>query len=64
MRFPAPHSFGEDVAELHLHGGPAVIGNTHRLRCNKECLAEPGEFTRRAFDNDKPTSRRPKASPT
>ncbi len=54
--FPAPHSFtGEDVAELHLHGGPAVIaaalaalGAQQGLR-----LAEPGEFTRRAFDNDK-----------
>jgi tRNA modification GTPase len=54
--FPAPHSFtGEDVAELHLHGGPAVIaaalnalGKIDGLR-----LAEPGEFTRRAFDHDK-----------
>jgi tRNA modification GTPase len=54
--FPAPHSFtGEDVAELHLHGGPAVIaaalaalGKIEGLR-----LAEPGEFTRRAFDHDK-----------
>jgi tRNA modification GTPase len=54
--FPAPHSFtGEDVAELHLHGGPSVIaaalaalGKQAGLR-----LAEPGEFTRRAFDNDK-----------
>lgn len=54
--FPAPHSFtGEDAAELHLHGGPAVIaallaalGAQHGLR-----LAEAGEFTRRAFDNDK-----------
>jgi tRNA modification GTPase len=54
--FPAPHSFtGEDVAELHLHGGPAVIaaaltalGRIEGLR-----LAEPGEFTRRAFDHDK-----------
>jgi tRNA modification GTPase len=54
--FPAPHSFtGEDIAELHLHGGPAVIaaalnalGRIEGLR-----LAEPGEFTRRAFDHDK-----------
>ena len=54
--FPAPHSFtGEDVAELHLHGGPSVIaaalgalGAQQGLR-----LAEPGEFTRRAFDHDK-----------
>lgn len=54
--FPAPRSFtGEDVAELHLHGGPSVIaaalsalGKRAGLR-----LAEPGEFTRRAFDHDK-----------
>ena len=53
--FPAPHSVtGEDVAELHLHGSRAVLaaimaGLSRRgLR-----LAEPGEFTRRAFLNDK-----------
>ncbi len=54
--FPAPASFtGEDVAELHLHGGPAVIaaalaalGGIDALR-----LAEAGEFTRRAFENGK-----------
>lgn len=52
--FPAPHSYtGEDVAELHIHGGPAVIaavlgvlGGLAGLR-----MAEPGEFTRRAFLN-------------
>jgi tRNA modification GTPase len=51
--FPAPASFtGEDVAEFHLHGGRAVVaaviaalGVLDGLR-----LAEPGEFTRRAFD--------------
>lgn len=54
--FPAPESFtGEDVAELHLHGGPAVmaavteaLGAIDGLR-----LAEPGEFSRRAFENGK-----------
>ncbi len=54
--FPAPASFtGEDVAELHLHGGRAVtaavldaLGALPGLR-----PAEPGEFTRRAFDNEK-----------
>lgn len=54
--FPAPGSFtGEDVAELHLHGGRAVVaamvdglGRLPGLR-----PAEAGEFTRRAFDNDK-----------
>lgn len=53
--FPAPHSFtGEDVLELQGHGGNAV------MQCLlKRCLslgarlAEPGEFTRRAFLNDK-----------
>ena len=54
--FPAPHSFtGEDVAELHLHGGPAVIAATLAALSVQQGLrlAEPGEFTRRAFDNDK-----------
>jgi tRNA modification GTPase len=54
LTFPAPNSFtGEDVAELHLHGSLAVIraligvlGGMADLR-----LAEPGEFTRRAFRN-------------
>lgn len=54
--FPAPRSFtGEDVVELHLHGGRAVVGGVigalgsiAGLR-----LAEPGEFTRRAFENGK-----------
>ena len=51
----APHSFtGEDVLELQGHGGPAVL---QRLlaRCLElgARLAEPGEFTRRAYLNDK-----------
>lgn len=54
--FPAPSSFtGEDVVELHIHGGSAIAAalaheliNIHDLR-----LAEPGEFTRRAFDHGK-----------
>lgn len=55
LYFPAPHSYtGEDVLELHGHGGPVVL---HMLL--SRCLelgarpAEPGEFTRRAFMNDK-----------
>jgi tRNA modification GTPase len=53
--FPAPASAtGEDVAELHLHGSravlAAVIGVLRRLGLR---LAEPGEFTRRAFLNGK-----------
>jgi tRNA modification GTPase len=54
LSFPGPHSVtGEDVVELHLHGGRAVVaavlsalGRDPRLRA-----AEPGEFTRRAFAN-------------
>jgi tRNA modification GTPase len=52
--FPAPHSeTGEDVAELQLHGGHAVIAAVlDALRKIEGCrLAEPGEFTRRAFEN-------------
>ena len=57
--FPAPHSYtGEDVLELQGHGGPVVMqmlmarlleaGELIGVR-----LAEPGEFTQRAFLNDK-----------
>lgn len=50
--FPAPASYtGEDVAELQLHGGPAVVGQvTRALIALGLRLAEPGEFTRRAFE--------------
>ncbi|MDP7418744.1 MAG: tRNA uridine-5-carboxymethylaminomethyl(34) synthesis GTPase MnmE [Gammaproteobacteria bacterium] len=53
--FPAPHSFtGEDVLELQGHGGRVVtdmlIARIVQLGAR---LAEPGEFTRRAFINDK-----------
>jgi tRNA modification GTPase len=53
--FPQPHSYsGEDVAELHLHGGAAVIdGVTEALLGLGLRLALPGEFTRRAFENGK-----------
>src|SRR5438445_4501160 len=53
--FPAPASYtGENVLELQGHGGPAVLGMILR-RCLElgARLAEPGEFTRRAFLNDK-----------
>ena len=52
--FPAPASFtGEDVAEFHLHGGRAVIAAALEALAVLPGLrpAEPGEFTRRAFDN-------------
>ena len=51
--FPAPASYtGEDVAELHLHGGRAVVeGVLSALGDLGLRPAEPGEFTRRAFEN-------------
>ncbi|KAF2271394.1 P-loop containing nucleoside triphosphate hydrolase protein [Westerdykella ornata] len=62
LHFPAPGTVtGEDVLELHVHGGPAIVravlaaipkcatpGSRHRIR-----YAEPGEFTRRAFANNR-----------
>ncbi len=54
--FPAPRSeTGEDTAELQLHGGRAVIAATLAALGKLEGLrpAEPGEFTRRAFENGK-----------
>jgi len=67
--FPAPHSYtGEDVLELQAHGGPVVLqlllarclqaaaevdGATGRPRAAGLRLAAPGEFTERAFLNDK-----------
>jgi tRNA modification GTPase len=53
--FPAPHSFtGEEVLELQGHGGPAVLQSVLQ-RCLElgARLAQPGEFTQRAFLNDK-----------
>ena len=55
LYFPAPHSFtGEDVLELQGHGGPVVM-QMLLARCVElgARLAEPGEFSRRAFLNDK-----------
>ena len=51
--FPAPRSYtGEDGAELHLHGGPAVVDGVTRALVDLGIRpAEPGEFTRRAFEN-------------
>ncbi len=54
--FPGPRSeTGEDTAELQLHGGRAVIAATLAALGKIEGLrpAEPGEFTRRAFENGK-----------
>jgi len=52
--FPAPASFtGEDVAELHVHGGRAVIGGVLSALAAMPGIrpAEAGEFARRAFEN-------------
>lgn len=54
IRFPGPRSAtGEDVAELHLHGGRSVVAGVLAALGRIEGLraAEPGEFTRRAFEN-------------
>lgn len=55
MHFPAPRSYtGEDVLEIHAHGGPVVLGRL-LARCLGfgARLAQPGEFTKRAFLNGK-----------
>jgi len=54
--FPGPHSAtGEDIAEFQIHGGRAVIAAVFEALGKVEGLrpAEPGEFTRRAFENSK-----------
>ena len=54
--FPGPDSYtGEDMAEIHVHGSKAVIDALHLSLSNIEnCrLAEPGEFTKLAFQNGK-----------
>lgn len=53
--FPAPNSYtGEDVLELHGHGGPVVIaGIIEAAVALGARRAEPGEFSRRAFLNDR-----------
>ncbi|EGZ26307.1 hypothetical protein PHYSODRAFT_479901 [Phytophthora sojae] len=56
LRFPHPKSFtGEDIVELHTHGSVAVVSGvlealSHVPHCR---AAEAGEFTERAFDNNK-----------
>ena len=54
--FPGPDSYtGEDMAEIHVHGGKAVVlALQNEISKVKNCrLAEPGEFTKLAFQNGK-----------
>ena len=54
--FPGPESYtGEDMAEIHVHGGKAVVlAVQNEISKIKNCrLAEPGEFTKLAFQNGK-----------
>ena len=54
--FPGPNSYtGEDMAEIHVHGGKAVVlAIQNEIAKIKNCrLAEPGEFTKLAFQNGK-----------
>ena len=54
--FPGPQSYtGEDMAEIHVHGGKAVVMSVqNEISKVENCrLAEPGEFTRLAFQNGK-----------
>jgi tRNA modification GTPase len=59
IHYPGPHSYtGEDVVELQGHGGPAVLRRvlSRCLAAGRDIgmrLAEPGEFTRRAFLNER-----------
>jgi tRNA modification GTPase len=61
LSFPAPSTVtGEDVLELHVHGGPATvkaalsaISKCSSFSGSKVRYAEPGEFTKRAFLNDR-----------
>ena len=53
VRFSAPHSYtGDDIVEIHTHGGSLIARTCLELAVkNGARIAEPGEFTRRAFIN-------------
>jgi tRNA modification GTPase len=56
LYFPSPNSFtGENVVEFHLHGSPAIIKDMFSAlsKLPNYRMAEPGEFSRRAFENKK-----------
>jgi tRNA modification GTPase len=65
LYFPAPHSFtGEDILELHGHGGPVVLDLLLRRVWNSGASRRTGEFTQRAFLNDKLDLAQAEALPT
>ncbi|MDP8268140.1 MAG: tRNA uridine-5-carboxymethylaminomethyl(34) synthesis GTPase MnmE [Candidatus Tenebribacter davisii] len=52
--FKAPHSYtGEDIAEISCHGSTFITNQILQMLLRNTRLAEPGEFTQRAFLNDK-----------
>ena len=53
--FPKPNSFtGDDLAEFHVHGSNAIISYFLKVLSNQNCrMAEPGELTKIAFQNNK-----------
>ncbi|GJD06121.1 tRNA modification GTPase MnmE [Galdieria sulphuraria] len=54
--FRSPNSYtGEDMVELYLHGSPAIVASVLKVLEDTQLarLAQPGEFTRRAFENGK-----------
>ena len=56
LYFKSPHSFtGEDIAEIQCHGSKAVLNSVFKVlsRFTNIRLAEPGEFSKRAFYNNK-----------
>lgn len=55
LYFPAPNSFtGEDIVELQAHGGPVILDLIVREACELGArMAAPGEFSQRAFLNNK-----------
>ena len=60
--FPGPDSYtGEDMAEFHVHGSRAVVDAIHKEISKVEnCrIAEPGEFTKIAFQNGKVNPKKP-----
>ena len=55
IRYAAPSSYpGEDMLEIQMHGNPILLEKFQDILCEKYCrLARPGEFTERAYLNNK-----------